>query len=125
MRLRLVTGETPLGSFELGKDTAAGLQIVPAWLVDKVRAGGDKTVFSASPDSALLPSGGSYRDCFWVCERADHTTFMGLGMYGQMLYVNQEAGLVVAKFSSQFRPADDALGAHTFHALETLAEILT
>jgi CubicO group peptidase (beta-lactamase class C family) len=49
---------------------------------------------------------------------------MGLGMYGQMLYVNQEAGLVVAKFSSQLRPAEEKLWAHTFHALESLAEVL-
>ena len=113
------------GQMLLQDGSFGGRQVVPARLVEEVRGGGDKAAFAASPDSAMLPSGGSYRDCFWVCERADHTTFMGLGMYGQMLYVNQEAGLVVAKFSSQFRPADDALGAHTFHALETLAEVLT
>ena len=39
---------------------------------------------------------------------------MGIGMYGQMLYVNPEAVLVVAEFSSQLRPADDALVAHTY-----------
>jgi CubicO group peptidase (beta-lactamase class C family) len=112
------------GQMLLQDGSFGGGQVVPAWLVEQVRKGGDKAVFAASPDSAMLPSGGSYRDCFWVCERADHTTFMGLGMYGQMLYVNQMAGLVVAKFSSQLRPADDVLGAHTFRALETLAEVL-
>lgn len=101
-----------------------GRQVVPTWFVEQVREGGDAAAFSASPDSAVLSSGGSYRDCFWVCRRADHTTFMGLGMYGQMLYVNQEAGLVVAKFSSQLRPAEETLWAHTFHALESLAEVL-
>lgn len=101
-----------------------GRQVVPTWIVEQVRGGGDEAAFSASADSAVLSSGGSYRDCFWVCRRADHTTFMGLGMYGQMLYVNQEAGLVVAKFSSQLRPAEETLWAHTFHALESLAEVL-
>jgi hypothetical protein len=41
-----------------------------------------------------------------------------------MLYVNQEAGLVVAKFSSQLRPAEEELWTHTFYALEALAEAL-
>ena len=104
--------------------TIDGRQVVPPWLIEHIREGGDEAAFSASPDSAVLPSGGSYRDCFWVCRRADHTTFMGLGMYGQMLYVNQEAGLVVAKFSSQLRPAEEMLWTHTFCAFETLAEAL-
>jgi CubicO group peptidase (beta-lactamase class C family) len=112
------------GLMLMQRGTLAGWRVVPAWFVDQTREGGDKTVFAASPDSAMLPSGGSYRNCFWVCERSDHTTIMGLGMYGQMIYVNCEAELVVAKFSSQARPADDVLGAHTFHALETLAERL-
>jgi CubicO group peptidase (beta-lactamase class C family) len=112
------------GQMLLQDGSCDGRPVVPGWFVGQVREGGDKEAFRASPDSAILPSGGSYRDCFWVCERAGHTTFMGLGMYGQMLYVNQDAGLVVAKFSSQLRAADEALWAHTFHALETLAEVL-
>ena len=112
------------GQMLLRGGSIEGRQVVPNWFVEQVREGGDEAAFSASPDSAVLSSGGSYRDCFWVCRRADHTTFMGLGMYGQMLYVNQEAGLVVAKFSSQLRPAEEKLWAHTFHALESLAEVL-
>ena len=45
---------------------------------------------------------------------------MGLGMYGQMLYVSPAAGIVVAKFSSQPRPADDVLVTRTYRALRSL-----
>ena len=112
------------GQMLLQGGSIEGHRVVPPWFVEHIRERGDQAAFAASPDSTVLPSGGSYRDCFWVCRRSDHTTFMGLGMYGQMLYVNQEAGLVVAKFSSQPRPAEEALWTHTFYALETLAEVL-
>jgi CubicO group peptidase (beta-lactamase class C family) len=97
-----------------------GRRVVPDWWIRDTRTAGNKTTFAASQDAAMLPAGASYRNCFWVSERADHTTFMGLGMYGQMIYVNQKADVVIAKFSSQPRAADDELTAHTFHAFESL-----
>ena len=72
----------------------------------------------------MSPPGASYRSCFWVSELTDHVAFMGVGMYRQMLYVNRTAGLVVAKFSSQPRPADNVPIAHTFAALESIAAAL-
>jgi CubicO group peptidase (beta-lactamase class C family) len=101
-----------------------GRLVVPRWWIDDLRSGGNKSTFAASQDAAVLPPGASYRSCFWVSERSDHVSFMGLGMYGQMVYINQEVELVVAKFSSQARPADDTLAAHSFAAFESLADAL-
>jgi len=101
-----------------------GRHVVPAWWIDDIRTNGDAAAFAAAPDCGLLPSGWSYRSCFWVGERTDHVPFTGLGMYGQMVYVNREAGVAVVKFSSQPRPADDVLVTRTFRALESLAAVL-
>ena len=101
----------------------AGQLVVPSpWIVD-TQERGDRRVFAASADAALLP-GGSYRNGFWVSDRGDHKAFMGLGKYGQMLYVHQKAGVVIAKFSSQPRPSDDALTTLGFLGCDALAEAL-
>lgn len=101
----------------------AGQLVVPQpWIVD-TQERGDRRLFAASADAALLP-GGSYRNGFWVSDRGDHKAFMGLGKYGQMLYVNQGAGVVIAKFSSQPRPSDDSLTTLGFLGCDALAEAL-
>ena len=102
-----------------------GRRVVPASWIDDVRTGGNTAAFAAAPDCGLLPSGWSYRNCFWVGERTDHIPFMGIGMYGQMVYINREADVAVVKFSSQSRAADDVVVTRTFRALESLAVVLT
>jgi CubicO group peptidase (beta-lactamase class C family) len=101
----------------------AGELVVPAWWIVDTRECGDRRAFAASADAGLLPEA-SYRNGFWVSDRGDHTAFMGLGKYGQVLYVNQQAGVVIAKFSSQPRPSDDALTTLSFLGCDGLAEIL-
>ena len=98
--------------------------VVPRWWMDDLERGGDKTTFAASEKAVMLPPGASYRSCFWISDLSDHVSIIGIGMYGQMLYVNREAELVVAKFSSQPRPSDSTTTAHTFAALESMADAL-
>lgn len=101
----------------------AGQRVVPSWWITDTRERGDRRAFAASPDAGLLPEA-AYRNGFWVSDRGDHTAFMGLGKYGQMVYVNQEAGVVIAKFSSQPRPSDDALTTLGFLGCDALAQTL-
>jgi CubicO group peptidase (beta-lactamase class C family) len=101
----------------------AGQLVVPfAWIAD-AQTNGNRTAFSASPDADVLPNG-SYRSGFWVSDCGDHVAMMGMGKYGQMLYVNQESGVVIAKFSSQERPSDDPLITLTFLGCESLVQTL-
>jgi CubicO group peptidase (beta-lactamase class C family) len=101
----------------------AGRLVVPSWWISDTRERGDRRAFAASADAGLLPEA-AYRNGFWVSDRGDHTAFMGLGKYGQMIYVNQEAGVVIAKFSSQPRPSDDALTTLSFLGCDSLAQTL-
>jgi len=102
-------------------------RVVPAWWLDDVRRNGDKDAFSAAAESWVQNrsyGGCSYRSCFWVCETADHVSFSAAGWLGQRVYVNQEAGAVIALFSSRPQDKDDEMGADAFQACEDLARML-
>jgi CubicO group peptidase (beta-lactamase class C family) len=98
-------------------------QIIPAEWVSDVLAGGDWRAFASSADEATMP-GASYKNCFWVSCGPRHTCFMGLGIYGQMLYVNPSAEVVVAKFSCQPCADGQRYFAKEFAAAEALADFL-
>jgi CubicO group peptidase (beta-lactamase class C family) len=102
------------------RGTLAGRRVVPAWWIDDVFENADQRSFASASDCGDLPRGWAYRSCFWVGEPAGQRAFLGLGMYGQMLYVSPAAQVVVAKFSSQRRPADDVLVTRTYRALQAL-----
>jgi hypothetical protein len=104
-----------------------GQQVVPTWWLDDVKHNGDKVAFAAAAESWDDPrsyDGCSYRSCFWVVESDDHSAFSGVGWLGQRVYVDQEAGLVIALFSSRPQELEDEMGAHAFQACEDLARIL-
>lgn len=89
-----------LGLALCDRGVIGGRQAVPGQWIDEVCAGGDRVAFARAVSDEVMP-GPSYRRNFWVSQSPDHTAFMGSGIYGQMLYVNPGAGVVVAKFSTQ------------------------
>jgi len=104
-----------------------GVQVVPERWLDDVRRNGDKAAFAAAAETWQDGgdySGCSYRSCFWVRELADHTVFSAVGWLGQRVYVNQEAGVVVAMFSSAPPELYEEWGAHVLQSCEDLAGIL-
>ena len=107
------------------RGAVAGCTVVPQDWVDDIHAGGDLRAFAAAPDCVGLPRGWSYRSCFWIGAQGEETPFMGLGMYGQVLYVDIERQVVVAKFSSQEHAVDDAAVSRTYAVLNDLAHALT
>ena len=66
-----------------------------AWAVDADARG----VFAASPAEWAFP-GGWYRHQFWFRPGAYGDVLLGLGIYGQMLYVSRRTGTVCVKFST-------------------------
>jgi len=104
-----------------------GQQVVPASWLDDVRHDGDKGAFAVAAgswDDGRSYDGCSYRSCFWVFETDDHTVFSAVGWLGQRVYVNQDAGVVIAQFSSHPIDLTDGMVAHTFQAYEDLSRIL-
>jgi len=104
-----------------------GQQVVPTWWLEDVRHNGDKDAFAAAAaawDDGRSYGGCSYRSCFWVTEFDDHAAFSGVGWLGQRVYVDQDAGIVIAMFSSRPPQLDDELGAHGFQACRDLTHML-
>lgn len=104
---------------------AEARQVVPSRWIDDTERNGDRAAFDAAgiPESQNLPAP-SYRNNFWVAAPAGHAVFMGVGIFGQFLYVNRSAQLVVAKFATQPTFDDALLLAHDFRAAESLADTL-
>ncbi len=96
-----------LGQLLLQDGARGGKAIVPAdWIAD-VRGKGDPALWAAGdmaqafPDSPLR-----YRSQWYVLGEGD-APYLGLGIHGQMLYIDPARALVVAKFSSQPEPVSD------------------
>ncbi len=100
-----------------------GRRVVPTAWVDEIMRGGDHKALASHEESSVLPRG-SYKDGFWVARSGAEAAFMGLGIYGQMVYVNPAAELVVAKFSTQSVADDHDCFRLEFSLCERLAEKL-
>jgi CubicO group peptidase (beta-lactamase class C family) len=101
-----------------------GQEVVPASWLDDVRRNGDRAAFAAAAalwDDPRPSDGCSYRSCFWVCDRGGRVSFSAAGWLGQRVYVDQEAGVVIALFSSRPQEREAELGAHAFQACIDLA----
>ena len=74
-----------------------GHQIVPQAIVADIRRGGSTKAFVESGFTAL--KGWSYRNMWWVTHN-DHGAFMARGVYGQSLYIDPTAAVVIGRFAS-------------------------
>ena len=101
--------------------TAAGHQVVPAWWLADSYAGGpdSRDAFAASPTDTRMP-GGMYRNQFWF-PFPGRRLLLCLGIHGQMVYVNPDAGVVGVKLSSWEYPQHAAFLFDTIAAFDAIA----
>ncbi len=86
---------------------ANGRRIVPEAWVEDTSANGSTEAWQAGPAVEWLPTG-RYRNKWYQTGKASGAYF-ALGIHGQWLYVDPVAEMVVAKFSSQPEPVNNAL----------------
>ena len=101
-----------------------GRSIVPrAWVAD-CRTGDEdvRRAFADSPEGASLP-GWFYRNKWWVKD-SGNGVFMGLGIYGQMLFIHSAAEMVGVKFSTWPVAWDDEFLQRDVRGMEAVAEWL-
>ena len=98
-----------------------GQQIVPKAVVDDIRAGGDKAAFAKAGYDLL--KGGSYRNMWWVTHNADGA-FMARGVYGQRIYIDPKAEMVIVRYASNPIASNSANDPVTIPAFEALAKQL-
>jgi CubicO group peptidase (beta-lactamase class C family) len=74
-----------------------GRQIVPSQFVEEVARGGDPAKFKPAGYTTL--PGASYRHQWWVTHNA-HGAYMARGVYGQGIYIDPKAEMVIARYAS-------------------------
>lgn len=85
------------GEMMRNKGQFNGQQIVPAPVIEDMIKGGDKEIF-AKAGYKTLP-GWSYRAFWWVTNN-DHGAYSARGIYGQALYIDPTAEMVIARYAS-------------------------
>lgn len=86
-----------------------GRSIVPAsWLHD-IATAGDPDAWQAGAFVGLFPDWDMHYRAKWYVHRAPAPMLFGVGVHGQNLFIDAEAGLIVAKCSSQALPLDERL----------------
>jgi len=98
-----------------------GQQIGPKAVVDDIRAGGDKAAFAKAGYDLL--KGGSYRNMWWVTHNPDGA-FMARGVYGQRIYIDPKAEMVIVRYASNPIAGNAANDPVTIPAFEALAKQL-
>ena len=96
-----------------------GEQVVPHWWIEDALTGDpdSRDAFAASPtDTGLV--GGMYRNQFWV-PYAHRRVLMCVGIHGQLVHVDFDRAVVIAKLSSWPTPLDHALEAATLALADT------
>ncbi len=94
-----------------------GRQIVPSSVVEDIERGADPEKFKPA-GYATLP-GGSYRNQWWVTHN-EHGAYMARGVYGQGLYIDPKAEMVIARYASHpvaGNAANDPVTLPTYMAL--------
>ncbi|QUS39633.1 class C beta-lactamase-related serine hydrolase [Tardiphaga alba] len=74
-----------------------GRQIVPASVVEDIERGADPEKFK--PAGYVTLPGGSYRNQWWVTHN-EHGAYMARGVYGQGIYIDPKAEMVIARYAS-------------------------
>lgn len=91
------------GEMMRNKGRFNGQQIIPEEAVADITMGGDKAKF-AKAGYQTLP-GWSYRDMWWISNN-DHGAYMARGIYGQSIYIDPKAEMVIVRYASHPRAAN-------------------
>lgn len=98
-----------------------GQQVIPQAVVDDIRAGASREDFAKAGYDLL--QGWSYRNMWWVTHNPNGA-FMARGVYGQALYIDPAAEMVIARFASYPVAANAASDPTSLPAYAALARHL-
>jgi CubicO group peptidase (beta-lactamase class C family) len=110
-----------LGLLLLNEGVIHGERLFPAAVVESIRNGGDRAAFAKAGFDTL--EGGSYRSMFWVFHN-EHGAFAARGVYGQTIYVDPTAEMVLVRFSSYPQPKNASIDPTSLPAYQAVADHL-
>lgn len=98
-----------------------GQQIIPAQAIASIRRGASQADF-AKAGYAALPNW-SYRSQWWISHNA-HGAFTARGIYGQTIYIDPKAEMVIVRFASNPKAANANFDSISLPAYQAIAERL-
>jgi CubicO group peptidase (beta-lactamase class C family) len=109
-----------LGLLMLNEGVINGQRLFPTEVVEKIRAGGDRSKFGTG-----FPTMGaaSYTSQWWVFHN-DHGAFAARGVHGQTIYVDPTAEMVLVRFSSFPKAQNGFIDPTSLPAYQAVAEFL-
>lgn len=102
-----------------------GRQVIPAAAVEDIRTGGStpESIEAFARGTYTRLKGWSYRDMWWITNNA-HGAFMARGVYGQAIYIDPAAEMVIARFASNFKASNTHIDPISLPAYEAIAGYL-
>ncbi len=112
------------GQMLLQGGIAQGRQLVPTEVVEGFRAGASREAFAKSAEGqpGEVMQGWSYRDQYWVNNNTG--AFTALGIYGQWIYVDPAAEMVLVKQSSYTSATGEIIDNDVTLAIQAVAAFL-
>ena len=93
------------GEMIRNKGKVNGEQIIPAAAIADIEKGGKKDDFEKGGYPLL--KGWSYRDMWWISHN-EHNAFTARGIYGQTIYIDPKAEMVIVRYASHPMAANGA-----------------
>ena len=110
-----------IGLLMLNEGEINGQRLFPSQAVANIRSGGSKAAFAKAGYKTL--QGGSYRGMWWLFHN-ENGAFAARGVYGQTIYVDPTADMVIVRFAS-FPTAKNAnIDPTSLPAYQAVAEYL-
>jgi CubicO group peptidase (beta-lactamase class C family) len=109
------------GQLMLNHGQAGEEQVIPASVIDSIQRGGSRRAFADAGYTLL--DGWSYRSMWWITHNR-HGAYMARGVYGQALYIDPTADMVIARFASFPTAGNSGLDPTSLPAYEALADYL-
>lgn len=98
-----------------------GQQIIPSAAIADIRQGGSVEKFAKAGYTLL--KGWSYRDMWWITNN-EHGAFTARGVYGQTIYIDPTAEMVLVRFASYPTAANSSIDPTSLPAYHALAKHL-
>jgi CubicO group peptidase (beta-lactamase class C family) len=109
------------GQLMLNRGQWQGQQLFPASVVERIEQGGDPALLTAAGYKTL--PGASYSTMWWVLHNADGA-YTARGVYGQALYIDPKAQMVIARFGSHPTAGNAANDPTSLPAYQAVADYL-
>lgn len=113
-----------LGQLVLEEGVRDGRQILPPGWLNDMREGGDREAWSAGQWQPAFQGRVTRYRSGWYVNDGPPAMIFAMGIHGQNLFVDREAGLVVAKLSSQAQAFDYAADRLTHAGVAALRRCL-